>query len=242
MKGIVCASGAGSRLKPLTSITNKHMLPVYSKPMICYPIQTLLTAGIDDILVVVGGEFTGHFLPFLKDGKWLGIKHLEYVVQDEPRGIAHAVSLAEEWADGENVCVILGDNTTDANLKYTVNSFTEGAKVFLKEVPDPHRFGCPRFNHLGQIEEIVEKPAKGSEPSNFAVTGVYIYDNSIFDAIRTLKPSGRNELEITDANNWFLSRGVLTHDYLNGWWKDCGTFDSLLAAANYWKNKNENNI
>jgi glucose-1-phosphate thymidylyltransferase len=232
MKGVILAGGLGTRLRPLTLVTNKHLLPVYDQPMIHYPISHLLAAGIRDILIVTGGEHAGDFLKLLKNGKHLGIKHLEYAYQEGEGGIADALKLAEDFADGDKICVILGDNIIQRDLRKAAgNFFTQptGAKILLKEVADPQRFGVVRIED-GRILEIVEKPAQ--PPSNLAVTGFYFYDNDVFEICRTLKPSGRGELEITDVNNAYLQRGDLTYEILDGWWTDAGTFESLLRAGN----------
>lgn len=238
MKGVILAGGLGTRLYPLTYVTNKHLFPVYNKPMIFYPIETLVKAGVTDILVVVSGPHVGHFLGVLKNGKELGVAHLEYAYQEKPDGgIADALSLAEDFADGENIVVILGDNTTDANIKEAVDQFNGGALIFLKEVPDPYRFGVPYFSKEdpGKIIKIVEKPKK--PPNNFAVTGLYIYDTQVFGFIRQVKPSGRGELEITDVNNFYINQGKLGAYELKGFWRDAGTFETLLEAANFWAKK-----
>ncbi len=231
MKGVILAGGAGTRLRPLTLVTNKHVLPVYDQPMIYYPIRCMLNSGINDILIVTGGEHAGDFLKLLKNGKELGVSHLEYAYQEGSGGIAEALKLAEEFADGGKLCVILGDNIIEKNIRMAADNFQSqpsGAKLILKEVPEPQRFGVVRFE--GQrIAEIIEKPAK--PPSNFIVTGIYFYDSGVFEFCRTLKPSARGELEITDVNNAYLKRGDLTHEILDGWWTDAGTFESLFRAA-----------
>jgi len=235
MKGVILAGGLGTRLYPLTYATNKHLLPVYNTPMVFYPIQTLVKAGIKEIMVVVSGPHAGHFIRVLKNGKELGVKHLEYAYQEKPNGgIADALSLAEDFADGGPITVILGDNTTDADISTPVKNFKKGAVVFLKKVPDPHRFGVPRFDKKDpkKIVEIIEKPKK--PPSNYAVTGVYIYDNKVFDFIKQCKPSWRGELEITDVNNFYIKEGSLTWAELEGYWWDAGTFETLLYANIYW--------
>lgn len=234
MKGIVLAGGLGSRLYPLTHATNKHLLPIYDQPMIYYPIATLVNAGIDHIMVVTGGPHAGHFLRVLRDGKHLGVRHLEYTYQENEGGIAEALSLCEDFADGDDICVILGDNTTDADIRPAVESFTEGALLFLAKVPDPHRFGCPRFdpNDPTRILRIEEKPREPA--SNYAVTGLYIYDARVFDYIARLEPSDRGELEITDVNNFYLADGLLRWVELEGFWTDAGTFESLHRANRYW--------
>ena len=242
MKGVILAGGLGTRLRPLTLVTNKHLLPVYDRPMVYYPIQCLATAGINEILIVTGGEHAGDFLKLLKNGKQLGLKHLEYAYQEGEGGIADALKLAEDFADGDKVCVVLGDNIIQGNLKRAAGDFftqPTGAKILLKEVPDPERFGVARLEGEGpgrsgggsggRIIEIIEKPEK--PPSNYAVTGIYFFDSDVFTICQTLKPSGRGELEITDVNNAYLERGDLTYDILEGWWTDAGTFDSLRKAT-----------
>lgn len=240
MKGVILAGGLATRLYPLTFATNKHLLPVYDKPMIFYPIQTLVKAGIKEIMVVVSGPHAGHFIQVLKNGKDFGIKHLEYAYQDNPKGgIADALSLAEDFADGGPVTVILGDNTTDADISAEVKNFKDGALIFLKEVPDPQRFGVPRFDeeNPSKIIEIIEKPK--IPPSKYAVTGLYIYDNQVFEYIKQCDPNyaGRGELEITQVNNFYLKAGKLKWAKLNGYWLDAGTFETLLYANIYWARK-----
>jgi glucose-1-phosphate thymidylyltransferase len=235
MKGVILAGGLGSRLRPMTLVTNKHLLPVYDRPMIYYPIQTLLNAGIRDILIVTGGEHAGDFLKLLRNGKHLGIGHLEYTYQEGEGGIADALKLAEEFADRDKVCVVLGDNIIQGNIRKAAGEFftqRSGAKILLKEVPDPERFGVVRFEGEGparRIAEIVEKPA--DPPSRYAVTGIYFYDDGVFDMCSALDPSARGELEITDVNNMYLKRGDLSYDILDGWWTDAGTVESLHRAA-----------
>lgn len=239
MKGVILAGGLGTRLYPLTHVTNKHLLPVYNKPMIFYPIQTLINAGIKDILVVTSGPHVDHFLGVLKGGEELGINHLEYAYQEKPDGgIADALSLARDFADGDSLTVILGDNTTDADIKTSVVNFKDGALIFLKEVPDPARFGVPTFDpeNREKITKITEKP-KGNPDSNFAVTGLYIYDNKVFEFIKRIKPSDRGELEISDVNNCYIDEGSLKWSPLEGYWSDAGTFDTLLDAGNFWAKK-----
>ena len=237
MKGIILAGGLGSRLRPLTLVTNKHLLPVYDRPMIHYPIECLLNAGIRDILIVTGGEHAGDFLKLLKNGKHLGLRHLEYAYQEGEGGIADALKLAEEFSDSGKICVVLGDNIIEGNIRKAAGDFftqRSGAKLLLKQVPDPERFGVARFEGdppRGKIVEIIEKP--NTPPSNMAVTGIYFYDNDVFEICKTLKPSGRGELEITDVNNAYLKRGDLTYDMLEGWWTDAGTFESLYRATKF---------
>jgi len=232
MKGVILAGGLGSRLRPLTRVTNKHLLPVYDRPMIYYPIQCLLNAGINEIMIVTGGEHAGDFLKLLTNGKQLGIRHLEYAYQEGEGGIAEALKLAEDFADGEKICVILGDNLIEGNIRKAAGDFftqASGAKLLLKEVHDPQRFGVVRFDGDGAIVEVVEKPKE--PPSAMAVTGIYFYDAEVFDICQALEPSGRGELEITDVNNAYLKRGDLTHETLEGWWTDAGTFESLYRAS-----------
>lgn len=237
MKGVILAGGLGTRLYPLTKVTNKHLLPVYNKPMIFYPIETLVRAGITEIMVVTGGPHCGHFMSILKNGHELGIKHLEYAYQENEGGIADALLLAKDFAEGDNVAVILGDNTSDVDISESVDNFKEGALIFLKEVSDPERFGIATFDpaDLTKIIKITEKPQHSD--SKWAVTGVYIYDNQVFDFIKAVKPSARGELEITDVNNKYVETGQLKWSELKGYWKDAGTFDTLLEANNYWAKK-----
>ncbi|MBI4039688.1 NTP transferase domain-containing protein [Candidatus Daviesbacteria bacterium] len=237
MKGVILAGGKGTRLYPLTYATNKHLLPVYNQPMIYYPIQTLVKAGIRDIMVVCGGPHAGHFIGVLKNGEDFGIDHLEYAYQENEGGIAQALSICEDFADGEPVAVILGDNTTDADISQATSSFVNGALIFLKQVPDPQRFGVPYFDDKDQtkIVKIEEKPP--NPPNNWAVTGLYVYDNQVFDFIRKMEPSARGELEITDVNNQYIKTGSLRWAELKGYWRDAGTFDTLLEANKYWAKK-----
>jgi glucose-1-phosphate thymidylyltransferase len=231
MKGIVLAGGLGTRLSPLTRITNKHLLPVYDRPMIYYPVQTLIEAGIKEILIVTGGNNAGDFLKLLRNGAEFGLRHLNYAYQEGEGGIAAALSLAEHFADGGPVCVVLGDNILEKSIKAPVKKFRHqgsGAKILLSKVPDPQRFGVPVFDR-DKIVKIEEKPANPASP--YAVIGVYMYDNRVFEITRTLKPSDRGELEITDVNNAYIEAGEMTWDVLEGWWTDAGTFDSLLRAS-----------
>lgn len=239
MKGVILAGGLGTRLYPLTHATNKHLLPVYDKPMIHYPVQTLISAGIEEILVVVGGPHAGDFIRVLKNGKEFGIKHLEYAYQDAgDGGIADALKLAEDYADTDSIAVILGDNCTDADISNEVRNFKEGALIFLQEVEDPHRFGIAELDpeHKTMVVGIVEKPNKPK--SNLAVTGVYLYDNQVFTFIKQIKPSARGQLEITDVNNLYIKEGNLRWANLSGYWSDAGTFDSLYKTSVYWARKN----
>ncbi len=231
MKGVILAGGLGTRLFPLTKITNKHLLPVYDRPMIYYPIQTLVDAGIDDIMIVTGGRKSGDFLSLLGNGKDFGLKHLNYTYQEGEGGIAEALGLARHWAQGDSVCVILGDNLIENNIAQAVRDFEQqggGGKILLKEVADPERFGVARVED-GRVLEIVEKPKE--HVSNLAVIGIYMYDGRVWEIIDTLVPSDRGELEITDVNNWYLKDGSLTCETLDGWWTDAGTFDSLFSAT-----------
>jgi len=233
MKGVVLAGGGGTRLYPLTRITNKHLLPIYDKPMIYYPIQTLVNAGITDILIVTGGNNAGDFLRLLGNGREFGLKHINYTYQERAGGIAEALGLAEHFADGQKVVVILGDNIIEGNICKAVRAFEQqerGAKVLLKEVPDPENYGVPVLDG-NRIVKIEEKPAKPA--TNFAVLGIYMYDSTVFDIIKTLKPSGRGELEITDVNNAYIEAGTMTSDILEGWWADAGaSIDAYLCANN----------
>jgi glucose-1-phosphate thymidylyltransferase len=232
MKGIVLAGGTGSRLFPLTKITNKHLLPIYDKPMVYYPIQTLVDAGIRDIMIVTGGRNAGDFLRLLGNGKEFGLAHLNYAYQEGEGGIAEALAQAEHFADGQPICVILGDNLIEGSIRPAVEDFAaqrNGARILLKEVPDAERFGVAEI----QGDRIVGIEEKPREPkSNYAVTGIYMYDATVFEKIRVLVPSGRGELEITDVNNAYIREGAMTFSYLEGWWTDAGTFESLLRAGN----------
>ena len=230
MKGIILAGGLGSRLSPLTKITNKHLLPIYDRPMIYYPIETLIRAGITDIMIVTGGNHAGDFLRLMGNGKEFGLKHINYTYQEGEGGIADALSLAEYFADGESICVVLGDNIIERNIIKAVEDFKaqgKGAKILLKEVPDPERFGVAEIAD-GKLINIVEKPKVPK--SNLAVIGIYMYDSRVFDIVKTLKPSERGELEITDVNNAYVREGTMTWEMLKGWWTDAGTFESLLRA------------
>jgi glucose-1-phosphate thymidylyltransferase len=243
MKGIILAGGIGSRLWPLTRVTNKHLLPVYDRPMIFYPLQCLVNAGIDEVIIVTGGEHAGDFLKLLKNGEGMGLRHLEYAYQDGEGGIADALQVAENFADGQKVCVVLGDNLIETNIRKAAGDFftqPNGAKLLLKEVDDPERFGVVRFDERQQVTEILEKPE--DPPSRYAVTGIYFYDADVFDICRTLEPSGRGELEITDVNNEYLRRGALTHEILDGWWTDAGTFESLHRANCLVRDGGANNV
>jgi len=242
MKGVVLAGGLGSRLLPLTRVTNKHLLPVHNLPMVYYPIQALVNVGVSEILIVTGGHNAGDFLKLLANGKDFGLKRMNYAYQEGEGGIADALRLAEDFADGDAVCVVLGDNIIENNFLSAAQSFARqagGAHILLKEVPDPERFGCPEIKN-GRILGIEEKPKNPKSP--YAVTGIYMYDSSVFDKIRTLKPSGRGELEVTDINNLYLREGTLTYSILEGWWTDAGTFESLRHATNLVAETGANNI
>ncbi|HDI52269.1 spore coat protein [candidate division KSB1 bacterium] len=230
MKGVVLAGGLGTRLYPLTRVTNKHLLPIYDKPMIYYPIETLVRAGIADILVVTGGNNAGEFLRLLGNGKQFGLRHINYTYQEGEGGIAEALGLAEYFADQDKIVVILGDNILEKDITPYVENFKrqkEGAKILLSEVKDPQRFGVAEIEG-DKIVRIVEKPLVPK--TNLAVIGVYMYDGKVFDIIKTLVPSERGELEITDVNNAYIRMGQMTYDILDGWWTDAGTFESLFRA------------
>lgn len=232
MKGVVLAGGTGSRLYPLTRVTNKHLLPVYDRPMIYYPIQTLVDAGIREIMIVTGGNSAGDFVRLLRNGKDFGLEHLNFAYQEGEGGIADALRLAEFFAGGEKICVVLGDNILERSVRAAKEKFErqeKGGMILLKDVPDPQRFGVPLLED-GRVIRIEEKPAKPASP--YAVIGVYFYDASVFQKIGRLKPSGRDEYEITDVNNAYLAEGTLRHEIIEGWWTDAGTLDSLWHASN----------
>jgi len=232
MKGVVLAGGLGTRLRPLTKVTNKHLLPIYDKPMIYYPIETLVEAGITDILLVTGGSSAGEFLRLIGNGKEFGLKHINYTYQEGEGGIAEALGLAEHFVEGDPVTVVLGDNIIEGSIRKAVEEFGKqqvGAKIFLKQVDDPERFGVATLDG-DKVVKIEEKPEKPD--TNYAVIGIYIYDRAVFDIVKTLKPSDRGELEITDVNNAYIQRGAMTYEVLDGWWTDAGTFPSLLRASN----------
>ena len=242
MKGVILAGGSGSRLHPLTKVTNKHLLPVYDQPMIYYPIRTLINAGIEDIMIVTGGNSAGDFLRLLGNGKEFGLKHLNYTYQEGEGGIADALALVEHFAENGRICVMLGDNIIEGNIRLAAEQYLEqgvGAKILLKKVPDPQRFGVPVLDG-GRVTRIEEKPAIPA--SEFAVAGIYFYDAGVFEIIRTLVPSARGELEITDVNNHYIERGEMTWNELEGWWSDAGTFASLLNASNLVAKTGANNI
>jgi glucose-1-phosphate thymidylyltransferase len=231
VKGVILAGGLGSRLRPLTKVTNKHLLPVYDKPMIYYPLETLCKAGIKDIMIVTGGNSAGDFLRLLGNGSDFGLKDIYYTYQEGEGGIADALKLCEHFAEGDRIVVVLGDNIVADDISPYVKRFAEqdsGARILLKEVEDPERFGVPEL-HGERIVRIDEKPS--NPKSNYAVTGIYMYDRRVFDFCRNLKPSARGELEITDVNNAYIREGDLYYDVLEGWWTDAGTFESLHHAS-----------
>ncbi|MGC8602164.1 MAG: sugar phosphate nucleotidyltransferase [Desulfomonilaceae bacterium] len=232
MKGVILAGGLGTRLYPLTKITNKHLLPIYDRPMITYPVECLVKAGIDDILIVTGGNHPGDFLRLLGNGKEYGVKNISYAYQEGEGGIADALALAENHAASGPLCVVLGDNLLEKTIRIAVNEYREqgkGARILLKEVEDPERFGVPLIEG-DKVVKIIEKPK--DPPTKFAVTGIYMYDPQVFDFIKTLSPSQRGELEITDVNNLYIDQGTMSWSLINGWWTDAGTCDSLLKASN----------
>ena len=230
MKGVILAGGLGTRLRPLTKVTNKHLLPIYDKPMIYYPIETLCGSGIDDIMIVTGGNSAGDFLRLLGNGREFGLKNIYYTYQQGEGGIAEALSLCEHFADDQRLVVMLGDNIIQDDITPYVEAFKKqpsGARILLKEVPDPERFGCPQLDG-DRIVQIEEKPKVPK--SKFAVTGIYMFDQHVFDYCRRLKPSDRGELEITDVLNAYIKAGDLYYDILEGWWTDAGQFESLFHA------------
>jgi len=232
LKGVITAGGLGTRLLPMTRVTNKHLLPVYDRPMIFYPIQALAQAGIEDIMIITGGNHAGDFLPLLGDGREFGLKRLHYTYQAREGGIAEALSLTREFVGGDNVAVMLGDNIIEKNIVAYVEKFRRqqrGARILLKEVEHPEQYGVPTFDESGTITQITEKPQLPA--TRYAVTGIYLYDNRVYDIISDLKPSGRGELEITDVNNAYLRMGELEYDILEGWWADCGETRSSLHEA-----------
>ena len=238
MKGVILAGGLGTRLYPLTYATNKHLLPIYDQPMIFYPIQTLVKAGITDIMVIASGPHSGQFIQVLKNGEEFGVKHLEYGYQENPiGGLADGLKVAENFSAGESIAFLLGDNTTDENIGSAAHSFKHGAIMFLKKVPDPERFGVPIFDKKDKkkITGIVEKPKR--PPSDYASAGIYIFDNRCFEVAKKLKPSARGQLEITDVQNFYIQEGSMQWRELKGYWQDAGTFDTLFQASAYWAKK-----
>lgn len=234
MKGIVLAGGRATRLRPLTKITSKQLLPVYNKPMIFYPLETLLRAGIQDILIIMAPDYAGHFLNLLGSGKDFNAR-FSYEVQDEPRGLADAFKVGENFIGDDNVTMILGDNIFDYDFTESISSFQGGGKVFAKKVHDPERFGVVEFDNENKVVSIEEKPE--NPKSDYAVVGIYIYDNNVINYAKSLQPSARREIEITDINNMYREKGELKVELIDGIWEDAGTFDSLLAANNYWAQK-----
>lgn len=238
MKGIILAGGTGSRLYPLTKVTNKHLLPVYDKPMIYYPLEMLVDAGIQEIMIISGRGHAGHFLELLGSGAEMGVS-IAYEIQEEAGGIAQALGLARNWTGKDDIVVILGDNIFEDRVGREVEEFSSGARIFLKEVPDPQRFGVASVEG-NRVVEIEEKP---KEPkSNLAVTGLYMYDTRVFEIIRDLKPSHRGELEITDVNNAYIGMNEMRYSMLEGFWSDAGTFESLMRASllvQQWRNKQQ---
>ncbi|MDP7116340.1 MAG: sugar phosphate nucleotidyltransferase [Candidatus Woesearchaeota archaeon] len=236
MKGVICAGGHGTRMMPCTKVTNKHLLPVYSKPMIYYPLQTLIDAGIKEVLIISGPGHAGDFLNLLGSGKKFGVK-LSYALQEEAGGIAQAVAMSEDFADNQPIAVILGDNIFEDTFNFS--DFKFGARIHIKEVPDPERFGVAEVDPSGKVKSIEEKPQ--NPKSNFAVTGLYIYDPRVFDIIKNLKPSGRGELEITDVNNAYLEGNQMDGRVVNGYWTDAGTFESCFRASELVRQKELSN-
>lgn len=232
MKGVVLAGGLGTRLAPLTRVTNKHLLPVYNKPMIFYPIQTLVDAGVTEIMIVTGGNNAGEFLRLIGNGEEFGLRHMNYTYQKKEGGIAEALALTKHFVGDDKVVVILGDNFVEGSIRQATEDFanqSEGAKIFLKEVDAPEEFGVAVLDG-DKVTEIIEKPQ--TPPTNYAVIGIYMYDALVFDICETLKPSDRGELEITDVNNDYIRRGVMTYEFIDGWWADCGSFEALLRSNN----------
>jgi glucose-1-phosphate thymidylyltransferase len=236
MKGIILSGGSGTRLSPLTKVTSKQLLPVYDRPMIMYPLQTLLKAGITEILIIVAPEHAGDYLKLLGSGREYGAR-FSYEVQDKPEGLAQAFIIGEEFIAGENVCMILGDNIFEDDFSDTIKNFKSGGHLFAKEVPDPERFGVVKFDENNNAVEIEEKPKRFL--SNFALTGLYLYDNRVVQVAKQVKPSARGELEITDLHNWYLKQQELKVDIVKGQWIDAGTFESLFKAGELARNKNQ---
>ncbi len=239
MRGIILSGGSGSRLRPLTKITSKQLLPIYNRPMIYYPLNTLIKAGIKEILIIVAPERAGDYLNLLGSGKDFGVK-FTYEIQDKPEGLAQAFLIAENFIDQEDVAMILGDNIFEDDFSEEIRNFKGGAKIFAKKVKDPERFGVVKFNPEGRAEEIVEKPKE--HLSDYAVTGFYVYDSQVVEIAKNIKPSSRGELEISDINNIYLQKGELSVAEVKGEWLDAGTFDSLLRAQNFAKEKLDKNM
>lgn len=234
MKGIILAGGSATRLRPLTKITSKQLLPVYNKPMIYYPINTLVKAGIKDILIIIAPDYAGQFLNLLGSGKEFGAK-FTYEIQDEPRGLADAFIVGKTFIGKDDVAMILGDNIFEDDFSDEIKSFKKGAKVFVKQVPDPERYGVAQFDKNRNVISIEEKPK--NPKSNYAVVGLYIYDNKVIKHALEVKPSARGEIEITDLNNIYLKKGEMKVGVVRGMWEDAGTFDSLLRVQNLIANK-----
>ena len=239
MRGIILSGGSGTRLRPLTKITSKQLLPVYNRPMIYYPLNTLIKAGIKEIMIIVAPDRAGDYLNLLGSGKEFGVK-FTYEIQDKPEGLAQAFIIGQNFIDNEDVAMILGDNIFEDDFSEDIKSFKGGAKVFAKQVSDPERFGVVKFGSDMKASQIVEKPQEFL--SDYAVTGLYVYDSRVVEVARNLKPSPRGELEITDVNNWYLEKGELEVAMVHGEWLDAGTFDSLLKAQNFAKEKLDKNM
>jgi glucose-1-phosphate thymidylyltransferase len=243
MKGVILAGGTGSRLYPLTKVTNKHLLPVYDKPMIYHPIQALVNAGVEDIMLVTGGENAGDFLRLLGNGSEFGLKHFNYAYQEKPGGIAQALALTENFVGDDKFVVVLGDNIIEKSMKAAVDAFQqqeEGAKILLAQVDNPQAYGVAQIENQ-KVTQIIEKPS--DPPSDWAVIGIYLYKPDVFEITRTLQPSNRGELEITDVNNEYIRRGTLTYEYVDGWWADCGeSIDWYLRANNLVAKDGANNV
>jgi len=234
MRGIILSGGSGTRLRPLTKITSKQLLPIYHRPMIYYPLNTLIKAGIKEILIIVAPERAGDYLNLLGSGKEFGVK-FTYEIQDKPEGLAQAFIIGENFIDQEDVAMILGDNIFEDDFSEDIKNFKGGAKIFAKQVSDPTRFGVVKFDENMKAEKIVEKPQE--HLSDYAVTGLYVYDQRVVNVAKNMKPSARGELEITDVNNWYLEQGELEVAMVPGEWLDAGTFDSLLKAQSFAKEK-----
>lgn len=234
MRGIILSGGSGTRLRPLTKITSKQLLPIYNRPMIYYPLNTLIKAGIKEIMIIISPERAGDYLNLLGSGKEFGVK-FTYEIQDKPEGLAQAFIIGENFIDNQDVAMILGDNIFEDDFSDEIKNFKGGAKIFAKHVPDPERFGVVKFGENMKAEKIIEKPQEYL--SNYAVTGLYVYDKRIVEVAKGIKPSARGELEITDVNNWYLEKGELDVAMVEGEWLDAGTFDSLLKAQNFAKEK-----
>jgi glucose-1-phosphate thymidylyltransferase len=236
MKGIILSGGTGTRLFPLTKVTSKQLLPVYNKPMIMYPLETLLRAGIKDILVIIAPDHAGDYMKLLGSGREFGCK-ISYEIQDKPEGLAQAFIIGEDFIDQDSVCMILGDNIFEDDFSATIKNFKSGGQIFAKKVSDPERFGVVKFNEQNQAVEIVEKPKEFL--SDFAITGLYIFDSRVVEAAKSVKPSARGELEITELHNWYLAKNELKVDIVTGQWVDAGTFDSLYKASELMRNKQQ---